>query len=169
MNTKGQITKGYKHTKLKTHCKNGHEFTTENTYIPPRGPNKRCCRRCRCEKVKEYHSRNREEINRRKRCRRSTVTKEERRRLNLQQSGWTPELWKNKLQEQEGKCAICKKVLTFEDKITGSRACADHLHIKPPKPRGILCANCNLGIGNLQENYDIMEAAIAYVKKHQEG
>jgi hypothetical protein len=58
----------------------------------------------------------------------------------------------------------------MEKKISGSRACADHEHTKPPKPRGILCTNCNLGIGNLQENVEIMEAAIAYVKKYtQEG
>lgn len=28
-----------------THCKHGHEFTPENTYIPPSG--QRCCRTCR--------------------------------------------------------------------------------------------------------------------------
>lgn len=30
----------------KTHCKNGHEFTTENTYVSSNG--KRSCRICRC-------------------------------------------------------------------------------------------------------------------------
>jgi hypothetical protein len=161
--------KGWKHKHPKTHCKRGHEFTEENTYIPLKGPNKRCCRTCRREKVKEYASRNREEINRRKRERRTTITKADRRKANLQQLGWTPERWEDELKKQEGLCAICRKILTFEDKITGSRACADHVHAKPPKPRGILCINCNLGIGNLQENYEIMEAAIAYVKKYQEG
>ena len=29
-----------------THCKNGHEFTPENTYRPPATPNTRQCREC---------------------------------------------------------------------------------------------------------------------------
>lgn len=46
---------------------------------------------------------------------------------------------------------------------------ADHEHTNPPIPRGILCGNCNLGIGNLQDNPEIMLAAIAYVRKWKEG
>lgn len=30
----------------KTHCKYGHEFTEENTYVAPGQPNKRYCRSC---------------------------------------------------------------------------------------------------------------------------
>lgn len=31
----------------KTHCDSGHEFTAENTYVPPSRPNVRDCRACR--------------------------------------------------------------------------------------------------------------------------
>ncbi len=31
----------------KTHCKHGHEFTPENTYVPPSRPHVRDCRACR--------------------------------------------------------------------------------------------------------------------------
>jgi hypothetical protein len=31
----------------KTHCKHGHEFTAENTYVPRQFPNKRYCKACR--------------------------------------------------------------------------------------------------------------------------
>jgi hypothetical protein len=30
----------------KTHCKHGHEFTLENTYVPPKKPTSRYCRKC---------------------------------------------------------------------------------------------------------------------------
>jgi hypothetical protein len=33
----------------KTHCKQGHPFTPENTYVPPSRPNERHCRICRAE------------------------------------------------------------------------------------------------------------------------
>jgi hypothetical protein len=70
--------------------------------------------------------------------------------------------------KQKGKCAICKKELNLDVKHNGSKAHADHAHVEPPKPREILCGNCNLGIGNLQENLDIMMAAVAYVEKWKE-
>jgi hypothetical protein len=34
----------------KTHCKNGHEFTEENTYTPPKRPNVRNCKQCQIER-----------------------------------------------------------------------------------------------------------------------
>lgn len=36
----------------KTHCKNGHEFTAENTYIPPKRSNRRDCKACRNTRVR---------------------------------------------------------------------------------------------------------------------
>ena len=34
-------------TQLKTYCANGHPFTPENSYYPPRGNGERACRQCR--------------------------------------------------------------------------------------------------------------------------
>lgn len=150
-----------------TRCKHGHEYTEKNLYTHN---GKRHCRICRCARVKESYARNRERVRTRKQARRKLrpdLTPEQRRRANLRYIGWTPETFAAAVQEQKGLCDICKKVLTFENKISGSRACADHEHSKPPKPRGVLCINCNLGIGNLQDNPAIMQAAIAYVTKHK--
>lgn len=36
---------------VKTHCVNGHEFTLENIYIPPRRPNRRYCRACQMQRT----------------------------------------------------------------------------------------------------------------------
>lgn len=35
-----------------THCKNGHEFTTANTYRPPGDPRQRQCRTCKAARAK---------------------------------------------------------------------------------------------------------------------
>ena len=153
----------------RTHCFKGHEFTTETTYITPEG--RRSCRICRTKRTTESQKRNHDAILERKRARRAlgdrppSETREGRRIKNLQQIGWTPELFESRLEEQDNKCAVCGKVLNLDLKQNGSRACADHEHCDPPKPRGVLCTNCNLGIGNLQDNPDIMKAAIAYIEK----
>jgi hypothetical protein len=45
-NNKDMAAKGrYNHQK-RTHCIHGHEFTPDNTYVPPSEPNKRKCRTC---------------------------------------------------------------------------------------------------------------------------
>jgi hypothetical protein len=48
------------HTMKQTHCKSGHEFTPENTYIYPRS-GKRACRACVARWTREY--RQRQEMN----------------------------------------------------------------------------------------------------------
>jgi len=43
-----------------THCKNGHEFTPQNTYIRPDRPNQRGCRICRDKSVPRKGQENRD-------------------------------------------------------------------------------------------------------------
>jgi hypothetical protein len=41
----------------KTYCKNGHEFTPENTYVEPGRPNARSCRQCTRDAGARYFAR----------------------------------------------------------------------------------------------------------------
>lgn len=41
-----------------THCKQGHAFTPENTYSPPKKPMSRECRRCVAARSRAYQERN---------------------------------------------------------------------------------------------------------------
>lgn len=61
------------------------------------------------------------------------------------------------LERQKSKCAICLVGLS-KDNLR-----VDHDH-KTKKVRGILCNNCNLGIGNLKENKQYLISAIEYLK-----
>lgn len=69
------------------------------------------------------------------------------------------------LLQQNHVCAICEQVgfKMLESHYTGLNL--DHCH-RTSKPRGLLCHNCNRGIGLLQDDPNIMERAAAYVKKH---
>jgi hypothetical protein len=63
---------------------------------------------------------------------------------------------------QNNKCGICEK------EFTGFRPfvpCVDHVHDVSKKIRGLLCMNCNMGIGLLQDNPVIIENAIKWIEK----
>lgn len=47
----------YEFQRNKTHCKNGHEFTENNTYRRNDGKGKRDCKTCRYQRVKAYRER----------------------------------------------------------------------------------------------------------------
>lgn len=55
---------------------------------------------------------------------------------------------------QEGKCLICNKWFT--------QLVVDHCH-DTKKVRGLLCTNCNIGIGNLQHDVQFLINAIKYL------
>ena len=141
----------------KTHCKNGHEFTEENTYV--KGTHRVCRSCCRVASLKRDRADKKDPI-------RSVKRQQRRRKAQLKKVGWTPDLFSSTLLEQEEKCAICKKKLQLNIGQEEGRACADHKHTIPPKPRGILCPQCNVGIGNLQDDPEILMAAAAYIQKY---
>ena len=61
--------------------------------------------------------------------------------------------------KQEGKCAIC----STHQKDLKSNLGVDHNH-KTNKVRGLLCFNCNMGIGYLKDNIKTLSKAISYLK-----
>jgi hypothetical protein len=60
---------------------------------------------------------------------------------------------------QAGRCAICKSTPTVK------RLSVDHDH-KTGVVRGLLCTNCNLGLGNFKDNQEILKAASDYLSGH---
>jgi len=155
------ILKNYKNQNTdKTHCVRGHEFTKDNTYMKGE---RRVCRVCVRIASAARDQRDMKDPDKRE------ALRQRRRKAQLKKVGWTVERFDKKWEEQEGKCAICRKPLSrkIEHSDRNKKAHADHEHVVPPKPRGLLCGNCNCGIGNLQENIEVMEAAIAYVRQYK--
>lgn len=63
-------------------------------------------------------------------------------------------------ERQFWRCAICTT------SISKGTSNIDHDHATG-KVRGILCANCNRGLGAFQDNYKSLLAAGAYLEKHR--
>lgn len=66
------------------------------------------------------------------------------------------------LKEQNHSCAICG---IDEVDATHGTLCVDHCH-ETGEVRGLLCHNCNVGIGNLQDSVALLDAAIDYLKRY---
>lgn len=69
--------------------------------------------------------------------------------------GLTVERYNELVRAQNGQCEICNKKpnrLVVDHKVQGSY-------------RGLLCSNCNVGIGMLQDSVLILLSAIQYLKK----
>lgn len=63
------------------------------------------------------------------------------------------------LETQLNKCKICQ---VHTDNLN-SKLHVDHCHTTG-KIRGLLCGNCNLGLGSFKDNTKLLEFAITYLK-----
>lgn len=64
-----------------------------------------------------------------------------------------------KIKTQSNRCAICNELFK-------TKAALDHCH-KTGKIRGVLCINCNSGLGFFKDNIPILKAAISYLERHR--
>ena len=66
------------------------------------------------------------------------------------------------LESQSGRCAICKSEHCGDRR--GGSFHVDHCH-STGKTRGLLCSQCNLGLGKFKDSIESLERAIEYLKK----
>jgi len=77
------------------------------------------------------------------------------------QYGLSRDQYELMIKNQNNRCIICGNPFT-----TPKHTHIDHDH-KTGSVRGVLCSNCNTGIGFFRENIDIMISAIKYLDLHQ--
>ena len=84
--------------------------------------------------------------------------------------GVTIEWYDAMLEAQGGVCAICGDPETRVHKQAGTvmMLAVDH-DAKTGAPRGLLCGNCNTGIGGLKHSVSNLRAAIAYLDAHADA
>lgn len=70
--------------------------------------------------------------------------------------------------KQNGKCAICENPETTIDPRNHKirRLSVDHSHDKDSKIRELLCQKCNITLGNVNDNINLLEKMINYLRKH---
>lgn len=71
----------------------------------------------------------------------------------------TEEEYRILVKEQDNKCALCRT-----SPKTRRVLCLDHDH-KTGKVRGLLCNDCNIGLGKFKDNVEILAKSIVYLSK----
>lgn len=93
------------------------------------------------ERNRQYIKKNRKKVNARIRLRKHRMTQQEHDAL---------------LRKQRNCCAICRKKFRKTPHI-------DHCH-KTGRNRGLLCDDCNLGLGRFKDSVRFLRGAIQYLK-----
>jgi hypothetical protein len=81
----------------------------------------------------------------------------------LKDYGLTVADYDRMLAAQRGRCAICRS----QTPKGPGRWHIDHDHVTG-QVRGLLCNNCNRGIGFLEDDPEVIKRAAAYVAKHRQ-
>ena len=126
------------HPERKHHAKGLCRLCYENAY---QGEAKR-------RRSKKHWKENKEELYRRKQNGR------------LVKIGWTQESVDSKRKEQNNRCAVCNEEFVKTPH-------ADHEHVVPPVPRGLLCSSCNQALGLFKDSPAVLRMAADYIEKYK--
>jgi hypothetical protein len=74
--------------------------------------------------------------------------------------GLSPQEVAKMKEDQLGRCALCGSLPVGKKKL-----CLDHDH-ESGKVRGLLCTCCNTMLGNAHDSIEILDAAIAYLRRN---
>ena len=133
----------------------------EHFYIHKQNGLSAYCKDCSKEQVKEYRKKNPEKIKSLKEKYKETrkeIRKPTERRNHLKiKYGITEIEYEKMFNNQDGKCLLCDKKCDYR------KLHIDHCH-STGKIRGLLCSNCNLGLGNFKDNIETLKKAIEYLK-----
>jgi hypothetical protein len=106
------------------------------------------------EKNKRYHQNNRKKIAKRHRLVAFRMTSEEH---------------ESKLREQDNKCAVCKQPFLKTPHIDHNHLCCSKRPTCGKCNRGLLCDDCNLGLGRFKDSIEVLTNAIQYLKEWKEN
>ena len=119
------------------------------------------------EKRKEYYQKNKEHLKQqqRKYYKQNYQERKERNRdFRLRRMfGLEVGQYKILLEKQNFCCLICGR----SQEELGKKLAVDHCHTTS-KIRGLLCLHCNTALGQVQENIEVLQKMIQYIKDHND-
>jgi hypothetical protein len=140
------------------YCGGVERYSSTTTCVP-------CTKLLAKENNKIYSRKNSDKVNAYNRKVYSNLTEEKKllrnRKQQLKIYGLTLEDYNVMLEKQNGVCAICNK----EEKTKNKNLFVDHDH-QTGKVRSLLCNNCNSGLGQFNDNLNLLESAVLYLKKY---
>lgn len=83
-------------------------------------------------------------------------------KILLAKYGLTEEQYDQRFAKQGHCCAICKSK-DSKTKTDRNTFCVDHCH-ETGIVRGLLCSDCNAGLGKLGDTYEAIERVLEYLK-----
>jgi len=87
-------------------------------------------------------------------------------RRRLSQHGVSQEWLDAKMLEQDNKCALCRQKFIMTPHIDHDHKCCIARKNCGSCQRGLLCTECNLGLGRFKDNIQTLENAIQYLKRY---
>jgi hypothetical protein len=123
------------------------------------------CVSCYAQKNKEYRARNKATLEAKRQAKHAAnpfLKRSVDLRAKLRKTGLTLDeaSLHSVIASHRGTCWLCDKV------VTGFDMCVDHDHATG-RVRGILCRNCNCGLGLAEDKPKIIESLIAYLERAQ--
>lgn len=126
---------------------------------------KNACRECLNEYQKEYYRRKPDKYVAMKSQQRSVSTVK-----GIKLHGLTVEKYKEIYNNQDGKCLVCLVDLaTVKPTIDHDHKCCNGRRGCSKCVRGILCNNCNAGLGMLRDDVENLKRAIQYLGVGPDG
>lgn len=86
--------------------------------------------------------------------------------------GITIEQYNELFDKQNGCCAICGKHQTENEKalaVDHDHSCCDGQKSCGKCIRGLLCSNCNRGLGLFKDNEEVLMRALNYIKRNEKN
>lgn len=136
------------------------EFSKDNNQSSGLRPD---CKKC----VSKYYYENKSRINKNHKIWRNKNIQKLRNKDLKNKYNITLNDYDKLLREQSSKCAICnKKEIRKANNGKIKRLAIDHNH-KTGKVRRLLCQKCNSALGYVNEDIDILQTMIKYLRKYQ--